>query len=93
MRFSRRVLGKEFPVPAENAPATRAARAEVTRRLVDSSMLEVRVVGTVAYLTGVIRNLRGHPEVDLKHEMEIISHNLRGRAGIREVVWEAQVRT
>jgi len=77
---------------AENAPATRAARAEVTRRLVDSSQLEVRVIGTVAYLTGVISTLRTHPDVDLKHEMEIITHNLRGRSGIRDVVWEATMR-
>ena len=52
-------------------------------------MLEVRVIGNVAYLTGVISTLRTHPDIDLKHEMEIISHNLRGRAGIRDVVWEA----
>jgi hypothetical protein len=77
---------------AENAGATRAARAEVTRRFVDSSMLEIRVIGNTAYLTGVISTLRTHPDIDLKHEMDIISHNLRGRAGIRDVVWEATMR-
>jgi hypothetical protein len=79
-------------MPAENAPATRAARAEITRRLVDCTMLEVRVMGSVAYITGVISTLRAHPEVDLKHEMDVISHNLRGRAGIRDVIWDATVR-
>ena len=79
-------------MPAENAPATRAARAEVTRRPIDSSMLEVRVLGSVAYMSGVVGVLRTHPNIDLRKEMEIISHNLRGKAGIRDVVWDATIR-
>ena len=79
-------------MPAENAQATRMARAEITKRLIDSSMLEVRCIGTVCHLTGILRKLRTHPEVDLKEEMQHISHILRSKAGIREVVWETIIK-
>ena len=80
-------------MPAENAHATRMARAEITKRLIDSSMIDVRCIGSVCHLTGVIRKLRTHPEVDLKEEMQHISHILRTKAGIRDVVWETTLRT
>lgn len=80
-------------MPVENAPATRAARAEVTRRLIDASLLEVRVMGHVAHFTGVIRTLRTHPNVDLQHEMDVISQNLRGKSDIRDVVWDVTLRS
>ena len=80
-------------MPAENADATRKVRAEITRRYIDSSLLDVRVIGGVVNLTGVIRKLRTHPHVDLKTEMEHISHILKQKPGIREVVWNVTLRT
>ncbi len=79
-------------MPTENADATRAVKAAVTRRNIDSSLLEVRVIHGTAYCRGVLRKLRTHPNVDLEHEMEIISTNVRGRNGVREVVWEVTLR-
>ncbi len=79
-------------MPAENAPATRTARAQVTRRPVDASMLEIRVLGSVAYMTGVIGNLREHQAVNIREEMNIITMALRGKNGIRDVVWDVTIR-
>jgi len=79
-------------MPAENSPATRIARAEITRRNIDSSMLEVRVLGSVCYMSGVVGNLRTHPDLNIKKEMEIITHSLRGKSGIRDVVWDCTIR-
>jgi len=59
---------------------------------VDATLLEVHVSHGVVYLRGYLRKLRTHPDVDLHHEMEHISHILRGRPGIRDVVWEADIR-
>ena len=70
---------------------TRKARCEITRRYVDSSMLDVSVMHGVIYLRGSLRPLRGHGEVDLKHEAEVISQVLHRMSGIRQVVWEAEL--
>lgn len=79
-------------MPANDAEAVRRVRAEIGRRYVDSSMVEVRVVGGIVHLTGILRPLRGHPDVDLKLEMDHIADILRQRPGIREVLWEVSVR-
>jgi hypothetical protein len=51
-------------------------------------MLDIRVSHGVVHLTGVIRALRTHKDMDLKKEMDVISTILRGKSGIRDVVWE-----
>ena len=79
-------------MPAIDADATRAVRAQITRRYVDASRLDVRVMHGVVYLRGELTHLRSHPEISLDHEKEVISHSLRGRNGIREVIWEAILR-
>jgi hypothetical protein len=79
-------------MPAVDNEATRTVRAQITRRYLDSSQLEVRVMHGVAYLRGVISHLRSHPDINLEHEKEVISHSLRGRNGIREVIWEVTIR-
>ena len=78
-------------MPAIDTDATRAVRAQITRRYVDSSQMEIREMHGVAYLRGVISHLQSHPEINLEHEKEVIAHSIRGRNGIREVIWEVKV--
>jgi osmotically-inducible protein OsmY len=80
-------------MPAYDAEATRRVRAELTRRYIDSSMIDVRVIGGVVHLTGIIRHLRTHRGIDLNLEMDHITHILRQRPGIRDVVWEVTIRS
>ena len=79
-------------MPAIDVDATRAVRAQITRRYVDSTQLDVRVMHGVVYLRGELRLLKSHPDISLEHEKEVIAHSLRGRNGIREVIWEAILR-
>lgn len=79
-------------MPTEDPETTRRVRAQITRRYVDSSQLDVRVIHGTVYLGGVLRQLRTHKEVDLEKEMETISHVLRQQPGIRDVIWEAAIR-
>ena len=80
-------------MPAIDPTTTRRAKAQITRRYVDASNLDVRVMHGVVYLRGSLGKLRTHPEVDLTHEMEVISVSLRSIGGIRDVVWEVTQRT
>jgi hypothetical protein len=68
------------------------ARVQITRRTIDSSMLNVSVSGGVVYITGVIRPLREYPDVDLKEEMNHIAQILRQKEGIQDVVWDVTQR-
>jgi hypothetical protein len=61
-------------------------------RYVDCSLVDVRVIHGVCYLRGIMKRLRSHPEVDLDHEAEVIRKILRQRVGIRDVVWEVQTK-
>ena len=79
-------------MPAIDTDATRAVRAQITRRYVDSTQLDVRVMHGVAYLRGIICHLQSHPDINLEHEKEVIAHAIRGRNGIREVIWEVVIR-
>ncbi len=76
----------------EDAAATKMVRGQIARRYVDSSMLSVRVTHGVAHLSGILRILRTHREMDLTKEMDIITTILRGKNGIRDVVWEVTLR-
>jgi hypothetical protein len=79
-------------VSVENSEATRAIRAAVTLRNIDASRLEVRVVHGTAFCRGILATLRTHPDIDLNREMEVITTSVRGRCGIREVIWEVKLR-
>lgn len=72
-------------MPAEDAQMTRMVQREIGRRYIDCSKLDVKAIHGVVYLRGSIRKLRGH-DVDLKHELEVITRVLRAKPGIREVV-------
>lgn len=79
-------------MPAFDPEATRSVRAAITRRYVDASQMDVRVMHGVVYVRGEMTHLRTHPEISLEHEKEVISHSLLGHNGIREVIWEASLR-
>lgn len=70
----------------------RMVRAQINRRYIDASLLNISVIGGVVYLTGVIKALRTHPDVNLKEEMETISKVLR-QSGMRDVTWDVNLRT
>lgn len=68
-------------------------RAQLNRRPIDCGQLSISVNGSVIYITGVVRALRGHESMDLRDEMNTISNILRQRMGVAEVVWDVTIRT
>ena len=74
----------------EDAYQTRQVQHELTRRNVDMSEVDVRVIHGICYLRGTMTKFRSHPEVDLDHEAEVIRKVIRGLRGIRDVVWEVR---
>lgn len=79
-------------MPAVNKEAMMRVRALINRRYVDASMLDVHVIGGTVHLTGVLRHLRNHPDIDLRAEMEHITHIIRQQPGLREVIWDVTLR-
>jgi hypothetical protein len=71
----------------------RAVRSQIIRRPVDASQLSVLVIGSNVHITGVIRPLAGHRELDMKSEMNTISDILKSRGGISDVVWDVTIRS
>ena len=72
----------------DDAAHTKMVRGQIARRYIDTTQLDIRVSHGVIRFTGVIRALRTHKDMDLKKEMDVISTILRGKSGIREVVWD-----
>ena len=77
---------------ASDVEMMRRVRSHVTRRYIDSSRLDIRVMHGVVYVRGDIGHLRTHREVELHSEVETITRILRQQPGIREVIWETNVR-
>ena len=71
----------------------RKVRAQIARRYIDTSMLNISVYGGSVHLVGIIKVLRTHPNVDLKSEMDTLSQILRTVPGVREVVWDVTQRS
>ena len=86
-RESMRVNKKE-----EMLEAMKKVRAQLTRRYIDTSNLNVTISGGNVHLSGAIRKLRAHPHVDLHHEMDQITMLLKLIPGVREVVWDVALR-
>jgi len=78
---------------AEQKELVKKVRAQISRRYIDTSLLNVAVNGASVHLTGVIKVLRTHPNVELPAEMEKISTILRTIPGIRDVVWDVAQRS
>jgi osmotically-inducible protein OsmY len=77
---------------SESKETVRKVRAQLARRYVDTSMVNVSVYGGSVHLVGIIKPLRSHANVDLKSEMDTISQILRTIPGVREVVWDVSQR-
>lgn len=78
-------------MPIEDAEMTRAIRREISRRYIDATNVDVRVIHGVVYLKGYIETLRTHQSTNLSDEMEIILRILRTRPGIRDVINEVDL--
>ena len=68
-------------------------RAQLARRYIDTSNVNVTISGGNVHLSGAIRKLRAHPQVDLHQEMDQITQILKLIPGIREVVWDVALRS
>ena len=71
---------------------TKAARAEFSKRGVDTTMADVRCMHGVLYIRGTIRPIRGAAYSDLKAEMELIARVLRQKQDIRDVILDCTYR-
>jgi hypothetical protein len=93
--FSLVTTGRErqFMSTHDTKEVARKVRAQIARRYIDTSMLNISVHGASVHLVGAIRILRTHPNVDLKAEMDTISTILRTVPGVREVVWDVSQRS
>ena len=80
-------------MPAEDKEMTKRVRGQIARRYVDASLVSVTCIGGVVHLTGVLKTLRSHQNVNMKEEMENIGKLLRTISGVREVVWDVVQRT
>ena len=78
-------------MPAEDLTVTRMVHREVTRRYIDSSLLDVKAIHGVVYIRGTIKKIRGH-DLDLRKEMEIIQRVLRSKSEIRDVIVDVTYR-
>ena len=72
--------------------ATKAARAELAKRAIDTTMADLRCLHGVLYIRGTVRPYRGANITDIKSEMEIIARVLRQKADIRDVILECTFR-
>ena len=77
-------------MPIKDNMLRHLVRREFIRRHVDSSLVEVQVVASVAYLAGPLRPIRDDP-VDLKEEIQTLEQLIRAIPGIRDVVNELEV--
>lgn len=68
-----------------DAEVRRMVLREVSKRHVDTSLMDVMVMHGVVYMRGTVRGIRGH-SFDLKAEMELIRRILRQKQGVRDVV-------
>lgn len=79
----------------KDVEATKAARREFSKRAVDISQADLRVMHGVVYLRGTVKAMRsgdGAMGGDLRSEIETIARVLRQKAGIRDVVIDVTYR-
>jgi hypothetical protein len=75
-------------VDVNDVRGLRVARAELSKRGIDTVRADVRMMHGVLYLRGAICLMPGFQINDLKHEVEHIAHFLRQRAEITDVILE-----
>ncbi len=76
----------------EDASAMKLVRSEFGRRMIDFTHADIRVANGVCTIRGVLKPMKGGP-ADMKSEIGLVARILRQRAGIREVVLEATIRS
>ena len=78
-------------MPVEDVETVRQVRREISRRSLDISNLDIRVMHGVVYLRGKVDWVRGvFHEVDLNQELGIVYRVLKAKPGVRDVVMEVQ---
>lgn len=68
--------------------AIKLARAEFARHMLDVSRADLQCRGGILTVRGMVGRMSGHPEVDPRHETEILRTALRQRPDIRDVVMD-----
>ncbi len=76
----------------KDVAGTKVVRKEFTKRKVDTSLADIRVMHGVAYVRGTLQPVRGAGIVDIKHEVEHIARIIRTRPEIRDVVIDCTYR-
>jgi hypothetical protein len=71
---------------------TRMARTELSKRGVDVTRADVRVMHGVCYIKGMVSAMPGKTIPDLHAEMEHIRHILRQKPDIRDVILDCDFR-
>ncbi len=79
-------------MPSEDSQMTRMIQREIARRNIDISRLDIKAMHGVVYLRGTIKKIRGHENLELRKELEIIHRNLRTKSGVRDVVLDVEIR-
>jgi osmotically-inducible protein OsmY len=68
----------------------REVQKELVKRDIESNMINVQVIGSIVYLTGEMRAVRGMT-LDLRKEKDLIEEIIRGMKGVRDVVNQIKV--
>ena len=68
----------------------RMARSELSKRGIDTSRADVRVMHGVCYIKGMVYATPGSDIKDIRLEMEHVRHILRQKPDIRDVVLDCQ---
>jgi len=74
-----------------DAELGRYVRREFNRRPVDSTRLEIQVIGGRIYLSGTIANLRSQPGVPLQEEILLVEKIISQHRDARGVFNQARV--
>jgi hypothetical protein len=77
----------------EDVRATKAARTELTKRGIDVTLCDVRVMHGVLHIRGSVRKGPGGEFTDLKEELDRVCGLLRQKPGIKDVSLAVSIRT
>jgi len=73
-------------VDVNDVRGLRVARAELSKRGIDTMRADLRVMHGILYVRGTIGLMSASAVTDVQHEVEHIAHILRQRPEIRDVV-------
>lgn len=81
-----------MPSPGD-VQATKALRRALTKKMIDVTYADIRVTHGVAYIRGVIKPMRGGPELaKVRSECEHVGQILRQQGHAKEIVVDAIIR-